>query len=104
MYRGLLVNHTIIVKFLNFICGVKIILREKFSDICQINPFIYCRETPTHNDVFVYHGMHLCLLIYLFYFRVIFAPKKVYKISTTAVGLNRFEMRLNLLSKLDIFA
>ena len=38
MYRGLLVNHEKVVKFLNFICGGKIKLWGKFSGICQVNP------------------------------------------------------------------
>ena len=37
MYRDLLVNHEKMVKFLNFICGDKIKLREKLSGICQVN-------------------------------------------------------------------
>ena len=42
MYRGLLVNHEKVVKFLNFICGSKIKLWEKFSDIFQVNPDQEC--------------------------------------------------------------
>ena len=38
MYRGLLVNHEKVIKFLNFIFSGKIKLREKFSGICQVNP------------------------------------------------------------------
>ena len=36
--RDLLVNHEKIVKFLNFICAIKIKLWRKFSSICQVNP------------------------------------------------------------------
>ena len=39
MHRDLLVNYEKVVKFLNFICGVKIKLWRKFSGICQVNPF-----------------------------------------------------------------
>ena len=38
MHRGLLVNYKKVVKFMKFICGVKIKLRRKFSGICQVNP------------------------------------------------------------------
>ena len=37
MHRGLLVNHEKVLKFINFICGVKIKLGKKFSGIYQIN-------------------------------------------------------------------
>ena len=36
MHRDLLVNYEKVVKFLNFICGVKIKLQRKFSGICQV--------------------------------------------------------------------
>ena len=40
MYCSLLVNHEKVVKFLNFIYSSKIKLWEKFSGICQVNPFV----------------------------------------------------------------